>query len=66
MNRDLQSLLDIYQSARIVAAYIGGVSVDAFVSDGQLQDAVIRRLSIIGKVANRVSGEGRLSQPDID
>jgi uncharacterized protein with HEPN domain len=66
MNRDLQSLLDIYQSAKIVTTYIEGVSMDAFLNNGQLQDAVTRRLSIIGEAANRVSSEGRILQPDID
>ncbi|MGB3294337.1 MAG: DUF86 domain-containing protein [Phormidesmis sp.] len=66
MNRDLQSLLDIYQSAELVAAYLQGVSWNSFLNDGKLQDAVIRRLSIIGEAANRVSQAGRLSRPEIE
>jgi len=55
MERDLQSLLDMLQSAQIVMSYINGRSRDELRIDLQLQDAMIRRLLIIGEASKRVS-----------
>jgi uncharacterized protein with HEPN domain len=55
MERDLQSLLDMLQSAQIVVGYAAGRSRDELVTDLQFQDALIRRLLIIGEASNRVS-----------
>ena len=67
MNRDLQSLLDMLQSAEIVMSYLEGVTESRFHHDEQqLQDAVIRRLLVVGEAANRVSEERRLSLTDIE
>jgi len=55
MERDLQSLLDMLQSAQIVMNYINGRSRDELTIDLQLQDAMIRRLLIIGEASKRVS-----------
>ncbi len=55
MSRDDQYLLDILSSARIILSYIEGRSWDDFTKDIQFQDAVIRRLEIIGEAARRVS-----------
>ena len=67
MNRDLQSLLDMLQSAEIVMSYLEGVTESRFYHDEQqLQDAVIRRLLVVGEAANRVSEERRLSLTDIE
>jgi uncharacterized protein with HEPN domain len=64
--RDLQSLLDIFQSAEIVITYIKGVSRERFAADEMLQDAVIRRLLVIGEAAGRVSEEGQNTLPNIE
>jgi len=61
MERDVQSLLDMLQSAEIVRDYISGRSREDLATDLQLQDAVIRRLSIIGEAAKRVSEPTRNS-----
>ena len=55
MERDLQSLLDMLQSAQIVMNYISGRSQGELATDLQLQDAMIRRLLIIGEASKRVS-----------
>lgn len=56
MNRDLQSLLDMLQSAELVMSYVEGITESQFYEGSpQLQDAVIRRLMVIGEAANRVS-----------
>ena len=55
MERDLQSLLDMLQSAQIMMNYIAGRSRDDLTTDLQFQDAMIRRLLIIGEASKRVS-----------
>jgi uncharacterized protein with HEPN domain len=55
MDRDLQSLLDMLQSAQIVMGYVVGRSRDALATDLQFQDALIHRLLIIGEASKRVS-----------
>jgi len=55
MERDLQSLLDMLQSAQIVMDYIAGRQRDELTTDLQFQDAMIRRLLIIGEASKRVS-----------
>ncbi|XHX76135.1 MAG: DUF86 domain-containing protein [Stenomitos frigidus ULC029] len=55
MERDLQSLLDMLQSAQIVMGYVAGRSREELTIDIQLQDAMIHRLLIIGEASKRVS-----------
>lgn len=63
MQRDIASLYDIQESARLALAYLEGIDLETFVHDIQLQDAVIRRLEIIGEAARRVSEETRAAYP---
>jgi uncharacterized protein with HEPN domain len=65
MERDLQSLLDMLQSAQIVRNYMAGRSQDELETDLQLQDAVIHRLLIIGEASRRVSEKTRQTLPAI-
>lgn len=55
MNRDLQSLLEMLQSAQIAMGYLAGRSQAELTTDLQLQDALIRRLFMIGEASKRVS-----------
>jgi uncharacterized protein with HEPN domain len=54
MERELQSLLDMLQSAQIVIDYIKDRSKDDLSTDLQFQDAIIRRLLIIGEASKRI------------
>ena len=65
MQRDLQFLLDMLQSAELIMTYTAQCSKDEFVENVQLQDSVIRRLLIIAEAARRVSEATRLSLPNI-
>ncbi|MGB3492834.1 MAG: DUF86 domain-containing protein [Elainellaceae cyanobacterium] len=65
MQRDLQSLLDMLESARLATCYIAETSKADFLLDIQLQDAVIRRLAIIGEAVRRVSEPTRQALPTI-
>ena len=55
MQRDLQFLLDMLQSAELVIQYTTQCSKDEFIDNIQLQDSVIRRLLVIAEAARRVS-----------
>lgn len=65
MSRDREYLLDIMESARIAVSHIGDKNIDVFVKDLQCQDAVIRRLEIVGEAARRISEEMRLAHSEL-
>jgi uncharacterized protein with HEPN domain len=65
MERDLQSLLDMLQSAQIIMNYIDGRSRDELTTDLQFQDATIHRLLLIGEASKRVSEKTRQTLTNI-
>lgn len=65
MSRDDTYLVDILESAKIALDYVLGKSWDEFYKDIQCQDAVVRRIEIIGEAARRVSQESRDRYPQI-
>lgn len=65
MQRDLQFLLDMLQSAELIISYTAQCSKDKFVENMQLQDSVIRRLLVIAEAARRVSDTTRQTLPNI-
>ncbi|NJL37890.1 MAG: DUF86 domain-containing protein [Leptolyngbyaceae cyanobacterium SM1_4_3] len=65
MQRDLQFLLDMLQSAELIVIYTAQCSKNEFVSNVQLQDSVIRRLLVIAEAARRVSDATRQALPNI-
>jgi uncharacterized protein with HEPN domain len=64
MQRDTGYLLDILEAARLASGYVLGETKEEFLHDSQCQDAVIRRLEIIGEAARRISQptRARISQ----
>jgi uncharacterized protein with HEPN domain len=66
MQRDPQFLLDMLQSAELIASYTAQVLKDEFIQNVQLQDAVIRRLLVIAEAARRVSETTRQERCDRD
>ena len=63
MRRDLAYLRDIQESTRLAVFYLEEVSLESFTGDTLLQDAVIRRIEIVGEAARRVSNETRAAYP---
>lgn len=63
MKRDRVYLLDILSVAKAAVEYIGGKPLGHFLNDPQCQDAVIRKIVIVGEAANRVSKETRTELP---
>jgi uncharacterized protein with HEPN domain len=65
MSRDDTYLVDILESAKIALNYVSGKSSDDFYGDLQCQDAVLRRLEIIGEAARHISPQTRKKYPQI-
>lgn len=55
MQRDREYLIDILEAAKIATSYIREKNKEDFLDDLQCQDAVIRRLEVIGEAARRIS-----------
>ena len=65
MQRDLQFLLDMLQSAELIMIYTAQCSKTEFVENVQLQDSVIRRLLVIAEAAIRVSDATKQTLPNV-
>ena len=50
-------LFDILECCERIASYINGVNKEAFESNFQLEDALIRKLEVIGEAAKDLSSE---------
>lgn len=62
---DQKLLLDMLQSAQLAVRYLADADQAAFESDPLLQDAVARRLEVLGKAAARVTEQTRSAYPDL-
>ena len=59
----LGRLRDILEAARLIARYVANTSENAFLGDTQKQDAVIRRLEIIGEATAHLNENTRREVP---
>ncbi len=65
MRRDRAHLMDIFEAARLAMNYVKDAPREDFLKDVQCQDAVVRRLEIIGEAARRISEETREAHPEL-
>lgn len=65
MQRDRGYLLDILESARLAVQYLEDKAEKEFYDDTKSQDAVIRRLEVIGEAARRISDKGQSAYPGL-
>ena len=56
---------DILESIAAIERYTAGMDWDAFASNGQTQDSVIRRLEIIGEAVKGIPEEHRTKAPEV-
>jgi len=58
-------LRDILQAARLIASYLKGATEADFLANGEKQDAVIRRLEIIGEATAHLTETTRQAIPEL-
>ena len=56
-NRQHAYLIDILNSAEAIHEYVSGYTLDQFLNDARTQDAVLRRLLVIGEAAAQLTPE---------
>ncbi|MBP0028221.1 DUF86 domain-containing protein [Roseofilum sp. Guam] len=66
MQRDKEYILDILEAARKICRYTDGVTFNEFSTNEEKQDAVIRRITIIGEATKRLSAEFKQNHPQIE
>lgn len=59
----LGRLQNILEACRLIESYVAGVSNDAFSEDTEKQDAVVRRIEIIGEATAHLSDTTRALLP---
>lgn len=59
MQRDISYFSDILESSKLAVNYLKKISFQEFTRDTAIQDAVIRRIEIIGEAPNRISDISR-------
>ena len=62
----LGRLRDILEAARLIGAYVKDTMETDFRADKQKQDAVIRRIEIIGEAAAHLTEATRRAVPELD
>jgi uncharacterized protein with HEPN domain len=65
MKNDGAYLLDVLESAKSIRAYLVRVSVEDFKANTEKQDAVNRRIEIIGEATRHLSPQARAQFPEI-
>lgn len=65
MSRDQETLVDIMRAIELIFQYIEGVDYNELSYNIEKQDAILRRITIIGEATKRLSQEFRLKHPSI-
>lgn len=63
--RNQEALIDIAEAIKLIFQYIEGVDSDALATNIEKQDAILRRITIIGEATKRLSQDFRNQHPDI-
>ena len=56
---------DIYESILAIQEYLEGMDKEAFLANREKQDAVLRRLAVIGEAVKKLAAEFREQHPHI-
>jgi len=65
MLRDKSSLIDILNACESIERYVENKTFNDFDKDEMLQDAVIRKIEILGEASNRISEKTKERFPDL-
>uniref|UniRef100_A0A831UH28 DUF86 domain-containing protein n=1 Tax=Geobacter metallireducens TaxID=28232 RepID=A0A831UH28_GEOME len=63
--RDLASLVDIIEAARLAQSFLAGIDRDNFDSNLLIQSAVIRQIEVMGEATKRLSEAFRNDHPHV-
>ncbi len=58
-------LRHIMESIELIEKYIQNITMEQFLDNPQIQDAIIRRFEIIGEATKNLSGPTRTAYPDV-
>lgn len=65
MLRDQEALIDILEAIKLILQYAEGLEFDNLANNMEKQDAILRRISIIGEATKRLSAEFRSQHPEV-
>ncbi|MBW4537853.1 MAG: DUF86 domain-containing protein [Myxacorys chilensis ATA2-1-KO14] len=65
MLRDQEALLDILKAIKLIFQYVEGIDPDAIAINIEKQDAILRRITIIGEATKRLSQRFREHHSEI-
>ncbi len=65
MSRDQEALIDIGEAIKLIFQYVEGVDLDALAANIEKQDAILRRIMIIGEATKRLSSDFKKQHPAI-
>ena len=65
MSRDQESIIDIIESIKLILHYVEGVNQESLAANYEKQDAILRRITIVGEATKRLSPEFRQKHSDI-
>jgi uncharacterized protein with HEPN domain len=65
MPRDKESVLDIIEAVKKILVYTADVTLAEFLANDEKQDAVPRRILVIGEATKRLSPEFRQRYPNV-
>lgn len=65
MSRDQEALIDIIEAIKLILQYAETVDFDALAANTEKQDAILRRIMIIGEATKRLSKDFRAQHPTI-
>lgn len=63
--RDLASLIDIIEAARLTQSFLAGIGKSDFDSNLMVQSAVIRQIEVMGEATKRLSESFRNDHPHV-
>ena len=66
MKKDVYVFIEhILESISLIETYVGGISKEGFLASTQTQDAVMRRLEIMGEAVRNLPPEFRDKHPEV-
>lgn len=63
--RDQEALADIIQAIELIFQYAGSIDRETLAGNIEKQDAILRRITIIGEATKRLSPEFRQQYPEV-